>query len=87
LGVGLTVVTALHIMSAVAERRNDLAGDPEFRPMADRFGDDVEHTSEPTLRLGKTQALLVMQIPDTVLMRSLAKRREGPVEPRSGAGS
>jgi DMSO/TMAO reductase YedYZ heme-binding membrane subunit/nitrite reductase/ring-hydroxylating ferredoxin subunit len=29
LGVGLTVVTALHIMSAVAERRNDPAGRPE----------------------------------------------------------
>jgi nitrite reductase/ring-hydroxylating ferredoxin subunit/DMSO/TMAO reductase YedYZ heme-binding membrane subunit len=29
LGVGLTVVMALHIMSAVAERRNDLAGGPE----------------------------------------------------------
>jgi len=29
LGIGLTVVTALHIISAVAERRNDLAGGPE----------------------------------------------------------
>lgn len=29
LGVGLTVVTALHIMSAVVERRNDVARSPE----------------------------------------------------------
>jgi nitrite reductase/ring-hydroxylating ferredoxin subunit len=29
LGVGLTVVTALHIMSAVVERRNDVPRDPE----------------------------------------------------------